>query len=249
MEIVSTVFFLLQTGKKRNAPRQEVHPVRIMAQRRQLVPQDRQRFLCRLRLHRLKELLLSNRKLDGLLRRTSSVPSPRETAKREREWKKTHRQFFHPLKRQSSQQPLHVVPPSAQHSLPKLPHRRVLQRESRLFLQRLSRSAAFPSQISSVLSKRKRGRKEVNTHLYPISPNACSAILTNSRRSRLLPSHSGTNPSSPSYCIASTCRFVTSAPPLPPLPLVVMVPNPFEDEEVWPFVLMECEEGRGSGWK
>lgn len=83
-------------------------------------------------------------------------------------------------------------------------------------------------------------------HLYPMSWNACRASRTNSRRSRLLPSHSGTNPSSPSYCIASS----------PPVPFETLFP-PFiagEGEEVearpfeWPLLAKgeEPSETRGA---
>jgi len=54
--------------RARDAPREEVQPVRVVVERRQLVAEDRQGRLGLARLERLEELLLSDRKLDGLRR-------------------------------------------------------------------------------------------------------------------------------------------------------------------------------------
>lgn len=56
-----------------HAPREEVQLVRVKVERRELVAQDGQRFLRLLELHRLEELLLPDRKLDGLQKRATSA--------------------------------------------------------------------------------------------------------------------------------------------------------------------------------
>lgn len=93
-----------------------------------------------------------------------------------------------------------------------------------------------------------------------MSSNACSASRTNSRRSRLLPSQSGTKPSSPSYCIASV---VLATDPLDevekpfvaacPLPTAALEegrcpPTPTAGARVWPFPSVEVDAlARGGG--
>lgn len=111
------------------------------------------------------------------------------------------------------------VPLSRQDTGAEVGDGRRLEREARLGAKSVRRVPAPPKIFSSRFpSPRATLKPKKETHVYPISFSACSVSLTNSLLSTSLPGHSGLNPSSPSYSIASL-----RSPPSPPDD-----PSPFE---------------------